>query len=419
MINKILTFFIKNSGEALFNLDSKNYLIDNVFRDKNVSFESIILFNKKYEDNFLNISKHIPFSLMGKCYEENCQKKFNYSKNEYDYIMIKSFEDYLSPNEYEKFKFVNESNEYYNILINSIKTIDFPSDFQRQIIFSARLNTICYIKKINENLSDNIIKRTLQKIIDDKSNNITFGIIFDPNNSTNKEIIDYSGFEPEEYKDDGLIFIYNFIHGVRGSKIFQMDDIEINLNTIRKFLLDFKENKIKPNIYSESIKNDIKPNFKIIVGKNFEKFVLNNNDQAVFMVFAQTGCKNCDMMNYVLTEMSKRNKDNKEIIFCVGNPYLNEFKDFNISMYKGTAYVRYYFKDKSKGYVDFNYKFLILEDTMKWIKEKNDTIFYTGHENENKNENVNEQNTKKESETKKEQKKENEDKKEQKKETDL
>ena len=421
VINKILTFFIKNSGEALFNLDSKNYLIDNVFRDKKVSFESIILFNKKYEDNFLNISKHIPFSLMGKCYEENCQKKFNYSKNEYDYIMIKSFEDYLSPNEYEKFKFVNESNEYYNILINSIKTIDFPSDFQRQIIFSARLNTICYIKKINENLSDNIIKRTLQKIIDDKSNNITFGIIFDPNNSTNKEIIDYSGFEPEDYKDDGLIFIYNFIHGVRGSKIFQMDDIEINLNTIRKFLLDFKDNKIKPNIYSESIKNDIKPNFKIIVGKNFEKFVLNNNDQAVFMVFAQNGCKNCDMMNYVLTEMSKRNKDNKEIIFCVGNPYLNEFKDFNISMYKGTAYVRYYFKDKSKGYVDFNYKFLILEDTMKWIKEKNDTIFYTGHENENenKNENVNEQNTKKENETKKEQKIESETKKEQKKETDL
>ena len=157
--------------------------------------------------------------------------------------MIRSFKDYLSANEYEKFKFVNESNEYYNILINSIKPIDFPSDFQRQIIFSARLDTICYIKKINENLSDNEIKEMFQKIIDDKSNNITFGIIFNPNNSTNKEIIDYSGFEPEEYKDDGLIFIYNFIHGVRGSKIFQMDDIEINLNTIRKFLLDFKENK--------------------------------------------------------------------------------------------------------------------------------------------------------------------------------
>ena len=422
VINKVLTFFIKNSGELLLNLDTKKYLIDKVFLDKKVSFESVILFNKEYENNFLNISKYIPFSLVGKCYEENCQKRFNYNKNEYDYIMIKSFKDYSS-NEYDKFKFLNETNEYYNILKNSINTIDYPSDFQRQIIFSARLDTINYIKKINENLSDNEIKEMLQKIIDDKSNNITFGIIFDPNNATNKEILEISGFELEEYKDNGLIYIYNFVHGVKGSKIYQMNNKEINLNSIKQFLLDFKDKKIKPNIFSESTKKDIKPNFKIIVGKNFEKIVLNNNEQAVFMVFAPIGCKNCDMMNYVLTEMSKRNKDNKEIIFCVGNPFLNVFKDFDVKMYKGKAYVRYYFKDKSRGYEDFNYKFLILEDTMKWIKDKNDTLFYTGHENEN-NENVNTTNEKNIKENvdkthEKNIKNENSNKNEQKKETDL
>ncbi len=132
----------------------------------------------------------------------------------------------------------------------------FQVIFQRQIIFSAHLDTICYIKKINDNLSDNEIKDMLQKIIDDKSNNITFGIIINQNNSTNKEIIEYSGFEPEEYSNTGLIFIYNFIHSVRGSKFFQMNKKEIKLKTINQILLDFKDNYIKPNIYSESNKKE-------------------------------------------------------------------------------------------------------------------------------------------------------------------
>lgn len=66
----------------------------------------------------------------------------------------------------------------------------------------------------------------------------------------------------------------------------------LSINSIKKFVDDFKNKNIKPFLKSEDIPAETSDPLKIIVGKNFEEAVV-NNDNDVLIEFYAPWCGHC------------------------------------------------------------------------------------------------------------------------------
>ncbi len=415
--NSIITFFLKNSGPLIHKLENEMNI--KTFLDSKVNNLAVIKLKDKDNEKFENVSKLFKFALFATCYSEDCKKYF---KSDSDYILFKGFEESVN----KQFQPFNEidNNIISNILYqNAFKRVNYANNFSFQIIINMALTTINYIIKPNDTID--YIEDLFTPIINDNKINkkdIIYGLYFDYRDYQHRLLINLFGFEEEQFNETGLVFIVKFENGT--DVVYKMQNKNINNETIKQFILDYNDNKIKPEMKSEALpKKPYSENFYKIVGKNFHKLIMENNEQGFLLYMKPSDCYNCSEINKMFEGLAKVNIENYDILFGVVDPLINDIPDIDINKLSGHPSFRYYYKNKKLPFVDYNEKEINIDSIQKWVKSINDaqlkmkiklSKIHEYKEENKKKENKKEENKKEENkkENKKEENKKEENKKE-------
>ena len=364
--NSIITFFLKNSGPLIHKLEKEMNI--KTFLNSKVNNLAVIKLKDKDNEKYENVSKLIKFALFATCYTEECQ---SYFKTKSDYILFKGFEESVN-NQFQPFNDIDD-NIISNILHqNAFKRVSYANNFSFQIIFNMGLTTIAYIIRPNDTID--YIEDLFTPIINDNKINkkdIIYGLFFDYRDYQHRLLINLFGFEEEQFNNTGLVFIIKFENET--NVVYKMQNKNINNETIKQFILDYNDNKIKPEMKSEALpKKPYSENFYKIVGKNFHKLIMENNEQGFLLYMKPSDCYNCSEVNKMFEGLAKANIENYDILFGVVDPLINDIPDIDMDKLMGHPSFRYYYKNKKLPFVDYNKKENDIDSIQKWVLSIND-----------------------------------------------
>ena len=325
-------------------------------------------------DYFYRASQNFKFALFADCIGKKvCKNYFN--KPEYknsDIILAKMNlckNDFICGDIEIMDKKLKPSFILYNITsyeefiefisLNIIPPIHNMTDFNYELMSKNNLKTLIYIRGKNEKKSNQKISLILQKIIKNKKNGIRWGSILDPINSLNDyEIRRSLRLEIEDYEKKGLILIHTMNKIKNETEIFRMNMKgvkELDQENIMKFVDEYNSGKIKRDLKSE-LKPTYHPkhNLRMVVGKTFEEEILNNFNKSIVLILLNLHVENLYMIEHQIESISlKFDLYNETIIFNFLDSELNEMPDMpEYDKFKG-PFFRYYYKNKTKGFVDF------------------------------------------------------------------
>ena len=105
---------------------------------------------------------------------------------------------------------------------------------------------------------------------------------------------------------------------------------EINTENIIKFINDWEENKLKRTLKSEKEPKNNNGIIRIIVGKNFENEVLNNNND-IMVLFYAPWCNHCKEFIPIYEKVAKKLKNNNKLIMTKIDGSANEVENIPIT----------------------------------------------------------------------------------------
>ena len=105
---------------------------------------------------------------------------------------------------------------------------------------------------------------------------------------------------------------------------------DINYNNIIQFFQDFEENKLKRALKSEKEPKNNNDIVRIIVGKTFEKEVI-NNDKDIMLIFYAPWCNHCKEFMPKYEEAANKLKENDKLILAKIDGSANEVENITIS----------------------------------------------------------------------------------------
>ena len=364
--NSIITFFLKNSGPLIHKLEKEMNI--KTFLNSKVNNLAVIKLKDKDNEKYENVSKLFKFALFATCYTEECQ---SYFKTKSDYILFKGFEESVN-NQFQPFNDIDD-NIISNILYqNAFKRVSYANNFSFQIILNMGLTSIAYIIRPNDTID--YIEDLFTPIINDNKINkkdIIYGLFFDYRDYQHRLLINLFGFEEEQFNNTGLVFIIKFENGT--NVVYKMQNKNINNETIKEFILDYNDNKIKPEMKSEALpKKPYSENFYKIVGKNFHKLIMENNEQGFLLYMKPSDCYNCSEVNKMFESLAKANIENYDILFGVVDPLINDIPNIDVDKLSGHPSFRYYYKNKKLPFVDYNEKEIDIDSIQKWVLSIND-----------------------------------------------
>ena len=394
------TFVTKNTANSLvINItDAKDI---KTFLSPLTTYLAIINFNESIVENIRNVSSKIPFALFGNCFSDLCKKIL---LPQSDIQIIKTFESGDTKESVIPLNFTSNFSLIKKIMVNSLKRVGNLTVFETEVIFASTSNSILYIRGKNEKIDNKEIEKLLKTgIYLENNNNITYGFILDPmDNNDDYNLLKLFGFSVDDYENNSIIFIIEF-NEKSEYKIYEMKEKEINNDTLISFIKSYVKGEIKNNLKSESIPlKQPKDNIRIIVGKNFNEEILQRNNASFLLGFYSYNCQKCQSIEQILLDLSNQFENNTNIVFGITDFMSNEIPNLNETEFLLNPFVRYYYKDKSKGYEDYKGNFT-LDDIKDWFSE-----FYN-KENEvkiKKNEEIKEEKKEEKKEDKKEDKKE-------------
>ena len=140
---------------------------------------------------------------------------------------------------------------------------------------------------------------------------------------------------------------------------------EINEKNILKFIEDWENNKLKPHLKSAEEPKENKDDVFVVVGKTFEKEVI-NNDKDVMLLFYAPWCGHCKALHPKYEEVAKKLKEkNPKLLLAKIDATENEVENINIS---GFPTVKFYpGNKKNKAPIDYNGDRSV-NDMIKFIK---------------------------------------------------
>jgi len=140
---------------------------------------------------------------------------------------------------------------------------------------------------------------------------------------------------------------------------------EINEKNILKFIEDWENNKLKPHLKSAEIPKENNGDVFVVVGKNYEKEVI-NNDKDVMLLFYAPWCGHCKALHPKYEEVAKKLKEkNPKLLMAKIDATENEVENINIS---GFPTVKFYpGNKKNKMPIDYNGDRSV-DDMIKFIK---------------------------------------------------
>ena len=140
---------------------------------------------------------------------------------------------------------------------------------------------------------------------------------------------------------------------------------EINEKNILKFIEDWENNKLKPHLKSAEEPKENKDDVFVVVGKTYEKEVI-NNDKDVMLLFYAPWCGHCKALHPKYEEVAKKLKEkNPKLLMAKIDATENEVENINIS---GFPTVKFYpGNKKNKAPIDYNGDRSV-NDMIKFIK---------------------------------------------------
>ena len=124
------------------------------------------------------------------------------------------------------------------------------------------------------------------------------------------------------------------------------------------FINEFNSGIIKKDIKSEIIpKSHPKKNLRMVVGKTFNNEILNNYNKTIILILLTLNLHNLHIIEDQIESLSiKFGIYNETIIFNFLDSELNEMPDMPEYDIYAKPYYRYYYRNKTKGFVDFKGK---------------------------------------------------------------
>ena len=389
----VITFSMKAILDTIIEVRDEKRL--NQLLNPQLTHLSVFCMNSRFNfDDFYRASQIFTYGLFVDCIGKTVCKnyftkpeykssdiiiaKMNLCKNDFicgdDQIMDKKAKPYFILYNHTTYEDLIEF-----ISLNIIPPIHNMTDFNFDLMMQNTLKTIIYIRGRNEKKSNQEISTILQKIVKNRRNGIKWGSILDPIHSGNDyEIRRELSIEEEDYLEKGLLLIHTSNNDNTKEKEtyrLNMNDInitELNKDIILKFVNDFNSGKIKRDIKSElKPKHHPKKNLRMVVGKTFENDILNNFDKTIVLILLNLNMEKLHIVEDQIESMCiKFGLYNQTIIFNFLDSHLNEMPDMpKYDIYKGPFY-RYYYKNKTKGYVDFKGKNIFDQSEVEdWIIE--------------------------------------------------
>ena len=140
---------------------------------------------------------------------------------------------------------------------------------------------------------------------------------------------------------------------------------DINEKNILQFIEDWENNKLKPHLKSAEEPKENNGDVFVVVGKSFEKEVI-NNDKDVMLLFYAPWCGHCKALHPKYEEVAKKLKEkNPKLLIAKIDATENEVENISIS---GFPTVKFFpGNKKNKAPIDYNGDRTV-DDMIKFIK---------------------------------------------------
>ncbi|XP_076445933.1 protein disulfide-isomerase-like [Babylonia areolata] len=169
-------------------------------------------------------------------------------------------------------------------------------------------------------------------------------IYLDTDNEENGRIMEFFGLKEEEIPAVRLIQL------AEDMSKFKPESTDLETETIKKFVQDFLDGKLKAHLMSEDVPEDwdAKP-VKVLVGKNFKEVALDKS-KAVFVEFYAPWCGHCKQLAPIWDELGEKFKDKADVVIAKMDSTANEVEEVKVQSFPTLKY----FPKDSEEVVDYN-----------------------------------------------------------------
>ncbi|XP_022093541.1 protein disulfide-isomerase 2-like [Acanthaster planci] len=146
-------------------------------------------------------------------------------------------------------------------------------------------------------------------------------------------------------------------------KKYMPESTDMTVETIKKFVDDYKEGKLKPHLKSEEIPEDWdKEPVKVLVGKNFADVVYDKTKD-VLVEFYAPWCGHCKKLAPIYYELGKKFADREDLVIAKMDSTANEVEGVSIGGFPTLKF----FRKETNEVVDYNGG-RTLEDLSKFLE---------------------------------------------------
>ena len=333
--------------------------IEQVERFQKYNQVCIIYFGKDPEE--INIfegvaleNEDFPFGIVE---DEEISKKFNAKLN--SIVLFKQFDEKRNDLEIIREKEIIDFIEKYS----QKRILSFDSKITKKV-FGENHPAVVYFGEIGEKWNET--EKIMEKIYDKYKDKLLF-IMTEINDGIGKRVAKHVGIKKEELPSIRILDTRNDI------KRYIMEGI-INEKNILNFIEDWQKGKLKRHLKSQEEPKENNENVFIIVGKSFQKEVI-ENDKDVMIVFYAPWCKHSKKFLSIYEEIVKKLKEkNPKIMFAKMDATENEIESENILEYPTIKF--YPGNKKNLPPIDYEDERTI-EDIINFIKDNayNKVIF--------------------------------------------
>jgi len=300
-------------------------------------------------ENFLKAAAAIEDVAFGHATEQTVGEKFEAQPN--GIILFKNFDE--GKNVYEG---DNSLQSVKNFINDNMNPIIFPfTQKVAQKIFGEGKDALFLIVGDDEHSGKaEVMLRGIGKDLRDKVH-VSIAKFSD---SFGQRLADYIGVAKEHLP------AFRAVRPSENNKKY-LFELEHSADNLKSFVSDFVENKLKPFFKSEKLPEpDNEENVKIVVGKNFDDVVM-NNDNDVLVEYYAPWCGHCKTLAPIYAKLATRLKDVKGVTIAKMDATANEVESVSVS---GFPTIKFYAKGKKHAPVDYDGE-RTEEGFIKYLKE--------------------------------------------------